>query len=215
MRTSTDIDELTAAFVAAQSEMTNAPKETKGQVGNQTRYYTDLPTLWDHVRPVLAKHKLAVIQLPGGHVQGGVSLSTRLVHASGQWVEDDYVMPASGQGAQAIGSALTYGRRYALMALLGVAADDDDGAAASQAPARQQSRPVTRKGGGASESQITRLQILLTEAGIKQRDQKLTYCAGVIRREISTSKDMTPAECGQVIAALEQLIAEQDVTGAS
>lgn len=135
IRQSDTITKLSAALVAAQAELTNAPKETKGQVGSAVRFYTDLPTLTDHVRPTLAKHGLGYVQFPCNTMAGHVGLVTRLLHEAGEWIEDEYSMPA-GQGAQGAGSALTYARRYALMAVLGIAADDDDGAAASQGQAK-------------------------------------------------------------------------------
>jgi hypothetical protein len=70
----------------------------------------------------------------------GVAVRTMLLHTSGQWIASRYVMPIGDKlTPQAIGSAITYARRYALSAIVGIAPDDDDdGNAASVTPARQE-----------------------------------------------------------------------------
>jgi hypothetical protein len=61
----------------------------------------------------------------------GVSVTTRLIHSSGQWIEfGPLTVPMSKQDAHGVGSATTYARRYGLSAALGIVADDDDGNAA-------------------------------------------------------------------------------------
>ena len=59
-----------------------------------------------------------------------MTVSTRLIHKSGEWVQTDLTLTAKDASPQAIGSAITYGRRYAVSALVGLAAEDDDGKAA-------------------------------------------------------------------------------------
>jgi hypothetical protein len=58
---------------------------------------------------------------------------TRLMHSSGEWLEQEYFIPLGKMDAQAAGSAITYARRYALQAIAGIPAEDDDGNAATQA----------------------------------------------------------------------------------
>jgi hypothetical protein len=67
----------------------------------------------------------------------------------------------------------------------------------------------------ASQAQIQRLQIMFGEANIAARDQRLTYAAGVISREIKTSKDLTANECSKVIASLELIVAELNRQGSA
>ena len=210
IRTSETVVNISAALVKAQAELTNAPKETKGQVGSAVRFYTDLPTLTDHVRGTLAKHDLAYVQFPCNTMSGNVGLCTRLLHASGEWLEDEYSMPA-GQGAQGAGSALTYARRYALMAVLGIAADDDDGAAASQGQTGQRKRPTApsfkhgaAEGKMASAPQLTKMGASFTDNGIKDRDARLAFVSNVVGHEVASSKDLTISEAGAVIDALDQ-----------
>ena len=131
------IDKIAAALAAAQGELTNPPKTKTATVkrsaekggGHSHSYrYADLAEIIEHVRPVLAKHKLAVVQLTLAEQRN--LLVTRLIHESGQYLESTYPLP-SGVIAQEMGSAITYARRYSLCAILGIAADeDDDGAKA-------------------------------------------------------------------------------------
>lgn len=223
IRTSDSITHIAAALVAAQAELTNAPKETKGQVGSATRFYTDLPTLTDHVRGPLAKHELAYVQFPCNTMQGHVGLCTRLLHSSGEWLEEEYSMPA-GSGAQGAGSALTYARRYALMAVLGIAADDDDGAAAttSQPKASKRSTGTTapdqpRSNGhdkAITASQLTKLGASFTDNRIKDRDARLAYVEGIVGHPVTSSKDLTANEAGRVIDALEQRYRDLEIDNA-
>jgi hypothetical protein len=103
--------------------------------------YATLPGVLQCVRPLLAKHKLAVTQAPDIR-EGKLVMFTRLMHADGEVIESAMPLPES-TNMQAMGSAMTYARRYALTALLGVAGDeDDDGNATSSAkPAKASTAP--------------------------------------------------------------------------
>ena len=95
--------------------------------------YASLPNILEAIREPLEKSGVVVSQFPSG-VNG---LSTILIHSeSGEWMEDTYTMPVAKQNdPQAVGSAITYARRYALAASLGLNVDEDDDAnAASQQP---------------------------------------------------------------------------------
>jgi hypothetical protein len=101
------------------------------------RTYADLASVWRACRPALARHGLSVVQV----ITGGFLL-TRLMHKSGQWIESDIGITGDESTGrtrvQAFGSALTYLRRYALSALVGVAPDDDDDGNGATAPPRGQ-----------------------------------------------------------------------------
>lgn len=125
---SPEIDKLAAALVKAQSAMTGATKDaTNPHFKNN---YADLASVWDAVRKPLTDNGLAVLQFPRT-VENGVEIETTLLHATGQYLKDVLWVPASKQDAQGIGSAITYGRRYALMSVTGIAPVDDDGNAAA------------------------------------------------------------------------------------
>jgi hypothetical protein len=136
VRRSGTCNKLATALVAAQAEMKNPPKDSVNP--HYKSRYADLATVRDTVMPTLVKFKLAVLQLPS-ELDGHPALTTILMHESGEWVETTIGLRPVKNDPQAIGSALTYARRYALQALAGVAAeDDDDGNAASQPRGNQQ-----------------------------------------------------------------------------
>ena len=91
-----------------------------------------MESVWDSCRSLLADNGLSVIQMPGNYFEGRMWLITRLCHSSGEWIEQEMSVPVQKPDAQGAGSALTYMRRYALAAFIGVVQADDDGNAASQ-----------------------------------------------------------------------------------
>ena len=126
MNKSESITKLAAALSAAQAEMKAATKDAKGNFGN----YANLESVWDAAGVPLAKHKLAVMQMPGKYVDGCIELETVLVHESGEFIANIMHMKAPKADPHGFGSALTYARRYALAAFLGIHQSDDDGQSA-------------------------------------------------------------------------------------
>lgn len=135
MNKSEQIDALATALSKAQATMPAIPKRGRGQVGQQATSYVTFDDLVATVRPLLAANGLSFAQL----LDAG-NLTTVLMHTSGQWLAGstpiEAMAPNRGTNEmQAYGSTLTYLKRYALAALLGVASDDDDDAnAAKKAP---------------------------------------------------------------------------------
>ena len=132
---SSEIGELAAALAAAQGGFTFAAKDSVADMGTRggRRKYADLQSVLEAVRDGLAKNGLAVIQAPMPNASG-ITLRTTLAHKSGQWIASELILPNDKMGGiQGMGSALTYARRYALAAMVGVAQDDDDGEAAMAA----------------------------------------------------------------------------------
>lgn len=129
-----EINELAKAFAKAQSEMTNAVKDSSNPYFKSK--YADLTSVRAVVMPPLSKNGLSVVQLPGTDESGAVYVKTVLMHESGQFLEFDgpHVRPAK-QDAQGVGSVITYLRRYNLVSLCGIASEDDDGNEASFKPA--------------------------------------------------------------------------------
>ena len=127
---SESIAKVAAALVKAQAEM---PVVFKNEANPfyHSRYAT-FDSIVAETRPVLAKHKLAVIQR-AHPCDAGIHIQTTLVHESGEWISDDgLVFPAAKQDPQGFASAMTYTKRYGYCAMLGVTTgDDDDGNKAS------------------------------------------------------------------------------------
>ena len=132
IRTSDQVAELAGALAKAQAEMENVAKDRENP-HFRSRYAT-LGGVLDEVRPKLAKHGIALIQMPVNGEGANIGVVTRLIHSSGQWIESAvYVSPAK-YDAQGVGSVLTYLRRYSAMAMGGVGPEDDDGNAAIARP---------------------------------------------------------------------------------
>ena len=138
---SATIGKLAEALASAQSEMNPAKKNATNPHFRST--YADLASLHDASRAALGKHGLAVVQLPGRRDDGTTTVTTMLMHASGEFIGDESGVRLSAETAQAAGSVISYLRRYAYAAVLGLSAEDDDGAAASQ-PVRREERPTER-----------------------------------------------------------------------
>lgn len=99
--------------------------------GHGTKY-ADLASVWDACRKPLTDNELSVLQMPT-ESEGGIGIETMIVHSSGEFISNKFTMPVSKLDAQGVGSAITYARRYALAAMVGVAPEEDDGNAATKA----------------------------------------------------------------------------------
>ena len=96
--------------------------------------YADLGSVIDAVKESLNLNGIAFIQTPTESQAGTLALTTRLIHNSGEWIEDTAVCPLQKNDPQGYGSALTYLRRYTLASITGLYQDDDD-AEATRIPA--------------------------------------------------------------------------------
>lgn len=124
---SENIAELAAALSKAQASITGALKDSANPFFKSK--YADLASCWDACRKQLTDNGLSVIQTTD-IVADTVVVRTTLAHSSGQWVSG--ILPVKGKddGPQAQGSGITYARRYALAAIVGLAQIDDDAEAA-------------------------------------------------------------------------------------
>jgi len=129
MNQSDSIANLTLALSIVQGKLTHAIKDSANPFFKSK--YADLESVWDSCRSLLAENGLAIMQFPGEYFEGSMTLTTILAHKSGEWIEQQMSVPVTKPDAQGAGSALTYMRRYALAAVVGVVQADDDGNAAS------------------------------------------------------------------------------------
>jgi hypothetical protein len=124
MKSSDTLSALMPALVAAQGSIKNITKEKKNT--HFKNNYADIADGLDVIRPALSANGLAVTQSTDFDQDRGIfTLHTRIYHISGEWIGSTYPLPTNGK-AQDMGSAITYARRYALFALVGVAATDED-----------------------------------------------------------------------------------------
>jgi hypothetical protein len=136
MKKSESIKEIATAFALFQAEVTDPSKG--GDNPHFKSKFVELNDLLMSVRPVLSRNGLSIMQEPSGNGQD-ITISTILLHNSGEWMEfEPLTLKAAKADPQGAGSAITYGRRYALSSILGVAWDeDDDGNKASQSAGKE------------------------------------------------------------------------------
>ena len=134
-RTSESIGALAAALARAQIELANPEKSMVATIeadarraANQIFRYAPLSSGLDIVRKTLGRHEIATVQATAVDQTGEfVNLTTLLAHSSGEWISSDWpVCPLDEMvRPKHMGAALTYARRYALFALVGIAGEDD------------------------------------------------------------------------------------------
>jgi hypothetical protein len=122
------IKNIISALVAFQGALVPPKKETDNPYFKSK--YADLAGVWESCRPLMLANGLAFVQMPStsGNI---VTVTGTLYHTSGESLDSSLTLTAKDSTPQAIGSAITYGRRYQMCAVLGIAPEDDDGAAAS------------------------------------------------------------------------------------
>jgi ERF superfamily len=141
------INELAAALARAQAAIEPAPKDALNPHFNSR--FADLASIWEVCRKPLNSNGLSVIQSPEPTDGGGLALRTTLLHSSGQFVASAIPLAYNPASMQSLGSAITYARRYALAAWVGVVTEaDDDGNAADAGV----SEPASRSKNGHAKS---------------------------------------------------------------
>jgi hypothetical protein len=125
---SDQIDQIAAALCKAQASLRGAVKDSDNPFFKSK--YADLESVWEACRESLAKNDLSVVQTTTCLPEIGTCLVTTLAHSSGQWIRGFYPLRPVKDDPQGVGSAMTYARRYALAAIVGVIQVDDDAEAA-------------------------------------------------------------------------------------
>ena len=132
---SESIGAIAAALAKAQGELTNPEKSLVATIrspfpreGDRTFRYASLASGLDIVRKSLGQQEIATVQTTAiDQDSGQIRLTTLLAHVSGEWISSDWPVCAASETAapHRMGAALTYARRYALFALVGIAGEDD------------------------------------------------------------------------------------------
>lgn len=195
MKTSNEVGQIFAAQIAMQSELQDIGKDSKGYGYN----YTSFESLTRYLRPLLTKHGLGFIQTSTNYGER-IGVSTRLIHTSGEWVEDTFTVPLVGLAKmndyQVAGSAITYLKRYGLSAIVGIASDEDADAHGEQTKA--QKAPAPAKATDDDKKQLwnafkTRCNgvdpmDILVQDGVDVNDKARVYA--VVRQYMALSDDM-------------------------
>lgn len=152
------LGQLAKALAAVQGKISNPSKSRtvtiypKDGKPSFSYAYADLADILDAVRPALSANGLAVVATlsPDGKGAGGMMLTSRLIHESGESIESTYPIPYGD--AKSIGGAITYGRRYTLSALVGIMAEEDQDADDHQHPSEHAPRKPAPKSGSSLSS---------------------------------------------------------------
>lgn len=163
---SENINEIMGALAKAQGKIQPASKDKSNPFFKSK--YADLSSVWDACREALSENGLAVVQTIQ-QKQEGMFLITTLGHSSGQWIKSEVQVILAKTDPQAIGSAITYFRRYSLSAMVGVAPDDDDGEKAQQSFRNQKTQDIKPKPKITAE-QASELEMILEECEDKYKN---------------------------------------------
>jgi len=219
MQCSASITKIASALATAQGEI--APASKSAQNPHFGSNYADLASVMDACRAALAKAQVAVVGTIEQVAAGSSVLRTTLIHSSGEWISSLCPLVVEGRGGmQGLGSAITYARRYALAALVGIVADeDDDGhaatgkAAAARAPVIPMPRqpratplpPLPTPTPLASPEQVARINELVELLG----PEKLDPAAMLKHYAVSGIALLNAVQAGAVIATGEKRLAQQ------
>src|SRR5262249_17387097 len=165
-RSSESVAALASALGNAQAELVNPEKSLTAIIrsgrpgeGDRSFRYAPLSSGLDIVRKTLGQNEIATVQTTAIDKETGVvNLTTMLAHASGEWIASDWPVCAVAETAnpQRMGAALTYGRRYALFTLVGIAGEDDlDAADLCAAPPTTGAGATWSAAGGANPTAMT------------------------------------------------------------
>lgn len=124
MRTSEKTAGIFEALINAQGRMEGVVRDSQNPFHKNK--YASLEAVIYTIKPILQAQDLGFVQFPGPVENGCITITTRIIHVSGEWIESDAQIPLAKMDAQGAGSAITYGCRYSLMAALGVPPVDDD-----------------------------------------------------------------------------------------
>lgn len=224
------ISQVAEALAKAQAEFPKLPKDKVAKIESRTGSsysyrYADLATILEAIRPPLAKHGLAVVQ-PVGSEQGLVRVTTLILHSSGEFLGCEVAIAYQGD-IKALGSAITYARRYALTSMLGLAADEDDDAAAAERGGASRERPAAKPPAAPANparpapqqaaapepeagdpknaekkapGEVVAMIRAMQEQGLKDADKDLmlAICSSVVGREVTSRKELGPEEAVKI-----------------
>ncbi|PFB88903.1 recombinase [Bacillus thuringiensis] len=194
MNKSETITELAKALVKFNSEVNKIAKDADNPFFKNN--YATLDTIIDEIRPILSKHGLSIMQIPSGDGQN-VTLKTLLLHESGEWLEsDELTMKPVKNDPQAVGSCITYARRYSLAAFLSLnTGEDDDGNGATYGKGN---KPNQKSNGGQvpNKPQGNSSNGKASEKQMKMIHAKIAHISALTKTEKQTIEDTLKGNIG-------------------
>jgi hypothetical protein len=142
------IAQIAAATSKMQAMLSGAKKS--GDNPHFHSHHSTLADCWDACRLPLTSNGLSIVQPVSIGADGAVQITTVLLHDSGEYISSTLEMRPAQDDPQSRGSVITYGRRYGICAMVGIAPEDDDAEAGMVRPASTTGSPPTRHAGGRS-----------------------------------------------------------------
>jgi len=209
MNKSDTIAELAKALSSVQGKLEGATQDSTNPYFKSK--YADLSSVWNACRKLLTENGLSVAQTCD-EIEGRLIIETTLLHSSGEWISGRLALNPVKNDPQGIGSAITYGRRYSLSAMVGICPEDDD-AEAGMGRKKQQSQPksnTSTSNNPASDAQIKAINTLLAKAGIteSERHEKVSKILN-LKADLASFHDLSKTQASTVI---EMLSAEKPKT---
>ena len=200
MQTSESIKNIAKAMAQFQSEVKNPANTANNPFFNSK--YAPLNDVLNLVRPILTKHGLSILQSPSGDGEH-IAVTTLIIHESGEWIESDpLTLRADKATAQGAGSAITYARRYALSAMLGISSEDDDDGNYASGTDMQNGKKTSHT--NATEQKATKAQLnkIFAEANRHNLSSDVMKELIADRYKKSSSKELTKTEASDLIEFL-------------
>lgn len=212
MNHSDSITDLAAAFAAFQGEAKNPVKSQEVDTGKFRYSFAPLDEIIAGVRPLLAKHGLAIAQELITDNEGQIGCGTLIMHESGQWLAFSPFFVPGGADAPAHGSAASYARRYSLLAALNLSAGQDEDAAPPASPRAQKPRSAPRRSSPSGEVMITERQTAKIAAEAAATGVTDAQLAKAMKRyyKVETTGELTRDQASDLIALLVKKHKEQD-----
>jgi ERF superfamily len=210
MNFSEQINEISAALAKFQGEVSNPSKD--GDNGHFKSKYATLDEIVKVIRPTLSKHGLSFIQSVNSDSEK-VGVTTTLLHSSGQYITSDTInIPLGGKvNAHGVGAGVTYGRRFSLGAILGIATEeDDDGNHVSVGGDQKQQSSKQTTSNGASDAQKNMINRLIKEVA-KVRNTTEAITVGNLKASMQLAKDITEYTQTEASKAIEILNKAKEV----
>jgi hypothetical protein len=203
MKTSEITDKIFPALYASQKAMGKLVKDSKNDFYKST--YASLEQVLDVVKGPLLENGIFITQ-GSGESEKGINVITRLIHGeSGQWIETNFPIPLNKNDSQSAGGASSYGRRYAIKAIMALAEEDDDGNGSSDKEPRadrteDSMKPITDK---------QKSQIIDLFASLEIEDQMVAACAKCSSNRTKSVDGLMESEAKVMIAKLSKKLIEK------
>lgn len=205
MRQSEVTKDIDAALAKAQAEFKVASKDAENP--HFKSKYADLADVIEATRPALTKHAISIVQGAEVSTNGGWVLVTRMSHSSGQWYESDFPLLVRDQSPQAMGSAMTYAKRYSYSAMTGAVSgdEDDDGEAAQGRGAKPAALPKAKgetRQPPVNPDQVTADQLHQLSTVAKGSRYSKEMASQLVKEmfKVENAGKLTKKQCSQLIA---------------